>query len=742
MTAASNSVVELTSDVNASVEKLQELGAQLQVNRTEFAQKFCEDAFKIIDALKELDSSRLKAHERLEAETITASVLRHRLNTHASKLRNEATATVGSARDSNAAQIKELKDQLEWMSHEATRLVKKHEVLDLHNDMLIPDLKKIKTDHEDKVKKLNEKMSERASMQILLNETDDQLKTTNDRISSLESEISILEEELKQRIDEVNKEKDKLLKTLDVTKVKLNEQNRNNFKSKKELRELEDETVESQLSLQETCRNIHEIEATIKHLINMEENLKVTIHEQEKEIESQKNMEIDIESEMNEQKLAFTMKRKECELIIEQLIREVKIATQENSKLIDSRKKIKKKLKEANDISNMQSGALSDIKRSVDASKKILMDESKDGVRLDTEKKELEYRLISLRETHKVNVQLFKEEIAELREKLTKERKTRQTVEESYNDLQITIQHHLTQNSEVIASLTATMNESKTQRNEMADKSAELELEVSNYEHNIIALQQELESTVNSLDYIRNDMEYQITNLEESIAELTEDLYDHTEMLLQLEPESCTLENEYTLLSEQYESKKKDMIGLKNKKSGLEDACQRLQRDLEKMYIPQDMLRMETLTCRAYTRQSLRNQKKKIDEMERDVWEREKKLEYIMRENQRFNETIEYLKSDCTRLSAMYENSTEIEIMLINKLKVMKESLEIQWKENQDLAKHYSECDRVSLEKMETLDKNCKERLQMLSVIATQFQQEMMNFTDYLSKMARPRTKI
>ena len=74
---------------------------------------------------------------------------------------------------------------MEWMSHEATRLVKRHEVLDLHNDMLQydihilifvsiylsifvlsiyyrPDLKKLKTDHEDKVRKLNEKMSERA----------------------------------------------------------------------------------------------------------------------------------------------------------------------------------------------------------------------------------------------------------------------------------------------------------------------------------------------------------------------------------------------------------------------------------------------------------------------------------------------------------------------------------------------------------------------------------------------------
>ena len=45
---------------------------------------------------------------------------------------------------------------------------------------------------------------------------------------------------------------------------------------------------------------------------------------------------------------------------------------------------------------------------------------------------------------------------------------------------------------------------------------------------------------------------------------------------------------------------------------------------------------METLTCRAYTRLSLCNQKKKVDEMERNVWEREKKLEYIMRENQRY----------------------------------------------------------------------------------------------------------
>ena len=70
------------------------------------------------------------------------------------------------------------------------------------------------------------------------------------------------------------------------------------------------------------------------------------------------------------------------------------------------------------------------------------MNESEDGARLQTEKKELEYRLNQLRETHKleiiivltiilygtyirVNVLLLKEEIADLRDKLTSERKTR-----------------------------------------------------------------------------------------------------------------------------------------------------------------------------------------------------------------------------------------------------------------------------------------------------------------------------
>ena len=41
---------------------------------------------------------------------------------------------------------------------------------------------------------------------------------------------------------------------------------------------------------------------------------------------------------------------------------------------------------------------------SVNAAKKSLMNESEDGARLQTEKKELEYHLNQLRETHKLDI--------------------------------------------------------------------------------------------------------------------------------------------------------------------------------------------------------------------------------------------------------------------------------------------------------------------------------------------------
>lgn len=51
--------------------------------------------------------------------------------------------------------------------------------------------------------------------------------------------------------------------------------------------------------------------------------------------------------------------------------------------------------------------------------------------------------------------------------------------------------------------------------------------------------------------------------------------------------------------------------------------------------ILQDKLRMETLRCRAYTRQHLREQGREVEEVERRVLDARQQLTAINRENER-----------------------------------------------------------------------------------------------------------
>ena len=122
-----------------------------------------------------------------------------------------------------------------------------------------------------------------------------------------------------------------------------------------------------------------------------------------------------------------------------------------------------------------------------------------------------------------------------------------------------------------------------------------------------------------------------------------------------LEPKVASIREEYNTLSERYEAKKKDIIGrfvatgchviitmtiniitaLKNRKTGLNETFQRLERDLEHLKQPQQKLRISTIRERAYLRQAMENQRRSMMDMERKVKERKLRLHSIEKENSR-----------------------------------------------------------------------------------------------------------
>lgn len=82
------------------------------------------------------DGARRKMHERLETETIHASILRHKLQFLPAQIREEIKAAVLSARQSNASAQNEMQEKLEQIQKSMSDLEEHQHDLDKENAKL------------------------------------------------------------------------------------------------------------------------------------------------------------------------------------------------------------------------------------------------------------------------------------------------------------------------------------------------------------------------------------------------------------------------------------------------------------------------------------------------------------------------------------------------------------------------------------------------------------------------------
>jgi chromosome segregation ATPase len=377
----------------------------------------------------------------------------------------------------------------------------------------------------------------------------------------------------------------------------------------------------------------------------------------------------------------------------------------------------------------------------VDNAKQSLMKESEDGVRLETEKKDLEFRLNQVHENHKVNVQLYKEDIADTREKLLRERKIRQTADEKYNELQTKIHDQLSKQMKVVHTLTASLEKFEQEDKILSDKEKELQENIDRHKSNISTLTKEFDGLQKHLNQRQVQLDEQLTSLEDSIAVLQEEIIDSTEQLTVLEPQSITLEEEYNDITAQYDEAKKNMIDLKNYKISLMETCQRTTKELEKMHIPQEKLRMDTLICRAYARKHLQEQQKYMEDIEKKVNDRESKLKAVLVENEKFEKAISYLESECARFNMYCDTSTDRECSYEAKLHDRHKFLQDKQKENEDNEKFYAMKDKELLASLANLQIDGTEQIHKLSSLSRQFDEEMKQFNSFLKRLAKPTTQ-
>ncbi|XP_060588026.1 M protein, serotype 2.1-like [Ruditapes philippinarum] len=315
-----------TTGVNNAVEHLQELGDRMR-HDFGFSETDVCNIDQVIEALKELEILRSEAHDRLEAETIRASIQRHTLQFLPGRITQEITDAINSAKKSNADAIEYLKNQLVKVNKNIVYLEGYQKQLDEENAQLHPEREQVRQQHEEIISQLNQRMAEKASMQIHLNETRDQVRQTNQDIVDLEDGILQLKEDLIHERGEARSEKRQLKKAVASTTDKTKEQKLLNVEKKKDLDALHEKLVDSEGKLDALRKSLRRFETSKAKLEGQERALTAQLQKQLKQNEELRQKGASILAEdarlqkefiENEKQLTSKLKRMENEIVREE----------------------------------------------------------------------------------------------------------------------------------------------------------------------------------------------------------------------------------------------------------------------------------------------------------------------------------------------------------------------------------------------------------------------------------------
>lgn len=170
--------------------------------RFHFAKLDVDNVAEIMLCIQDLEAERQKAHEVLEAESIKANVLRHRLREYPLDTGEELENAVRAARQLNADVINNLRKQIREVNESIASMMEKVKQLQAYNAKMLAEKQQLQSTHDKCIVRLNEVLTEKARRTIKLNETRDSLKRANTRIVQLEEDSQQLQDDLiQERID-------------------------------------------------------------------------------------------------------------------------------------------------------------------------------------------------------------------------------------------------------------------------------------------------------------------------------------------------------------------------------------------------------------------------------------------------------------------------------------------------------------------------------------------------------------
>ncbi|XP_073247948.1 uncharacterized protein [Porites lutea] len=732
---------DITPLVNSAVEKLQELGHNVKTSKHSVEPVDTSGLDIVIKALKDLETERLKLHELLETETITASVLRYKLQYFPSDIKNEIQAAVYSARQSNEAEIKRLKTQLNTIIKNIKSLEERHQDLAKENAKLEPERNDMQTGHDEIIALLNQKMADKASKQITLNETRDKLRETYKRIIELEDSIVQLKEDLVHEREEARLEKEKLKQSVADTQKKAEEQRKTNIEKRKEIDKLQEELVDSESILDSKRKVIRKFETSRNRLEAQEVQLNRQLLKEIKDNSNLTQEGMKIVKEHNEMTEGLEAKKRALLAQLEMLQTNLKEAEEQEKQLSFEKKSLQKDLETAIELQEQDAGVVRQHERILKRAKESLHRQNEECARIRSENMEMEDEMGQLEEIHKATVDVFTKEIEASKTSLSSERKDRQTLQSKRDNVTKEVNEFKSDYGRYMATMSKKVTEGKAEHARLTEYGTQLQKDLKNDELDIIEKQKQLKKAKQDYTTLQKQLKTQLKILQESIEKLEKERGKKKDIIEDKTPVFKDLEAQFKERTQEFETTKKSIVDLKNKKASLETSVERAQRDVDKLAEPQTRLHLKLRERRVEALDQLKNQSEDIKKIETAIFSSGQRLGAVLKENHRFKQAIRQLETEIeTTRKAMIANAGT-QGSLEKRLLDYREILQENWKEDLLLDKINAERDQQMLGDIERLQGETSVREERIDEIHQQLEEQLSVLAHFIDGVANLRPK-
>ncbi|KAK3733004.1 hypothetical protein RRG08_002609 [Elysia crispata] len=725
--------------VNTAVERLQELGDRMRSDDFGFRNNDIGSLDKIIDAMTELEAERKGMHQKLETETIKASILRYDLKILPGIIRDEIMVAVNAARQSNVDALKDLQEQLDKMNNNMAELEVRARELERENAILHPERELLKQQHEEIISQLNQKMADKATMQIALNETRDKVRQANQDIVDLEDGILQLKEDLIQERTEARHEKKRLKKAVIDTKTKTKEQKEQNVEKKRELDTNQERLTDSEGRLDSIRKSIRRYEAARSKMETDEGAFTTQLRNQLKSNEQLRKRGMDIINETTRERQEFEVKQKELGGKIKSYETDILKETDKTSRLDQRRIALNHELKDKERIQEEDALYVQELDEQLQTVKRNLTEKAEGVGRMQTENIEMEKETEALAESHKAVLAQLNKQIEEYREQLGRERKERIELQESKDEVGKNLDDIKMSQQQFMSAITEKIQDGKRKHVQLSNEGVSLQKEIKDDEAEIDTMSSELVTAQQNYEQMFTTMQDKVDRIKKEIETMESDIEGRKSELTTKTPVFKDLEAFYHKRSEEYDAMKKLIVSLKNKKLGLEDSIKRAKDTKEGLKTPQEVLRTDLKNHRTRVMSQIKQHGTGMQDLEQQIFSAGCQLRLVMEENQRFEEACKKLERELSELDSQRQENEKIKLTSQNDLTRQKSELSRKWDADNMMQEFFASRDQATAEAFGRLLDKTGKRENKIDEITEKLRDELGMLSEFLDNIASRR---